>query len=351
MLKDLPQESDSLRGNVEMILDRLKPDAFLLYRCEGAVEPRRMLEAYDEAETIVAALSMDALLQQTGPRPTWSAEPMPIVRARFREHCDLPLAFDERRVVMVGHSRDVSWASFGAGGLVVPVDSQSILARTGSTVPAISAALELQLPSNSLQATLRASMRAFASAFQATTVGQFIASSVASLESLVGRDDPWTEKAQRLLQLASAEYETRFRELLAARHAFVHEARQPSSAASFLGQSAAAFVVQIWDRIARLPPTVCTLNDVLYLLRGTTGTRPLTLPVGAVERVDWIHKYASSTDPNEYHIRYVVGGRIHCANGRCGALVQGSAIRALDRYNAEVSCQGCGTKFAAFLRS
>ena len=116
----------SLLGNFNMIEARLAPDAYLLVRCEVPDSPG-YLQAYDNAETVLAALCIAVLLGAELWQDSWQQQPTPLYRARFKEACDLPLVFDEARVRLVGHSSWFSWLS-PSDHMLPPVPKQRLYA-------------------------------------------------------------------------------------------------------------------------------------------------------------------------------------------------------------------------------
>jgi hypothetical protein len=228
-LESLHGAASSLSSNVQMIRERLAPDSLLLYRCDSGVEAEAMFRAYDDADSIVAAVCMASLLRDNVEDPFRIIEPRPLFRARFREHCDLPLAFTGSRVLMAGHHGGLSWMSIGRHPTTVWWTAQEIDAVATAGPRVLGVVLTMRADATPIQAELIASMRALAMAFQATSIGQFVAAAVAAVENLVGADERWNVKADRLARLVGTAYRVRVEEVLNARHEFVHGARQPAA--------------------------------------------------------------------------------------------------------------------------
>ncbi len=299
LLANACRDNSSLSGNLEMLRRRLNPDSLLLVEYSGELDTWRVFEAYDDAETLIGAFNMLSLLEQ-GPADRWlGQEPAPIFRARYIEHCDLPIVIDRERLRMVGHTTGISWANLSPiGGK--PRHSDTLLALTENAPLMLRRALSRESQPNALQEELELAMRALTASFQATSIGQFIAGAVSSLESLLG--DTWAQREDRLRGLLPSAYHPRMEEILDARHEFVHAARQPSRDQGFLGQCALAMVVQVWTVIARMPQSYETKDDLWYRLRAFDGADSLALKHPGPDReLTWVHKYLVASHPDEYH--------------------------------------------------
>jgi hypothetical protein len=298
LLAKVCRDNSSLSGNIEMLRRRLQPDSILLVEYTGELDVWRVFEAYDDAETVVGALNILSLLEE---RPTsqWSGyDPAPIFRARYIEHCDLPLVIDSERLWMSGHSTGIRWLTIGPNG-VGSRPSETLLALAKKAPPVVQRALGRETQPNELQAELELAMRALTAAFQATTLGQFIASAMSSLESLLG--DKWGQRQARLHRMLPSVYHSRLEEILLARHEFVHAARQPARDRGFLGLSALALVVQVWTVIARMPQRYAIREDLWYRLRAfDTGDSFAVQHPGPDQDLTWVHKYLVPSRPKEW---------------------------------------------------
>lgn len=333
-----------------MIRKRLDPDAILLFRVEGAVEAARVFVAYDDAETVVSALNITSLLAERSLGPPWHDEPAPVFRARYKEHCDLPLAFDSERVWLSGHSSGIAWASVGDHGGVPRYTMDEFTRWAANTPPVVSRALRREPQPTELQRELELSMRALAVAMQATSVGQFVAAAVSSLETLLGDKKEWGHRIKRLKVLVESRYHSRVDEVIAARHEFVHAARQPGPALSFLGQVALAIAVQAWTKMALLRPSVETRKHLWDLLQPGGRSSAPVLPAGPDTRLVWVHKYLEPSHPNEYHMRFVINGRANCPGSQCGHLLGEEDIFEHSPTEWTFRCRRCGTVSKAKVR-
>jgi len=288
----------SLPGNIEMLRRRIAPDSILLGEYRGDLDAWRVFDAYDDAETLVGALNILSLLEERPPDQWSGDEPAPIFRARYIEHCDLPIVIDRERLRLVGHSTAFSWSTVGSPGRGSR-PSRSLLALASSAPAVIQRALLREAQPNSLQQELELATRALTAAFQATSLGQFIAGAVSSLESLLG--DSWADREDRLRILLPTAYHARFGEILETRHEFVHAARQPARDRGFLGLSALAMVVQVWTVIARMPQSYMTREDLWYRLRAfQTGDLLAVSHPGPDQHLTWVRKYLVASHPNEW---------------------------------------------------
>lgn len=349
LLDSVARDGESLRGNLAMIRERLNPDALLLYWFEDVIDAWRVFDTYDDAESIVGALNIASLLAERAPGPPWEEEPAPIFRARFKEHFDLPLALDSERLWLSGHSTGISWASVGDHGGVPKYSTETLMRQVAIAPPVVGRALRREEQPNELQQELECSMRALAAAFQSTSVGQFIASAISSVESLLG--DTWKKRVGRLRALLDNPYHARLDEVIAARHEFVHAARQPPLRDSFLAQAALAIVIQAWAKIALLPQSIETKQDLWDIVRTVGQPQMRPLPEGPDSRLTWVHKYLESTHPNEYHMRFVVNEHVNCPGSNCGRLLGTEGVIARNAMKWTIHCPHCDTRFDAVLRS
>jgi hypothetical protein len=351
----------SLLGNFNMIEARLAPDAYLVVRCE-VPDSTGYLQAYDNAETILAALCIAVLLaSELWPDP-WQQQPTPLYRVRFKEACDLPLVFDEARVRLVGHSSWFSWLS-PSDHMLPPVSKQHLFAAMANAPGVVGRILDGHGASNEADHLLTSSLRAMHSALQATTPGQLTANLVSAVELLFSAHDreQWFRRTARLKVVVGWAYWSRCEDVLAARHAFVHESAQPQE--SFLGHCALAMFVQAWfvfthllSRFGGQQPALDFLDQLVAAdLPRDRRTSDLTLeevdqlevlyrnvPLGPVRTMKWVHQYLVDVHPNDYHRRFVVGGRSSCAGERCGHILLQEHVVAREPGKQMFRCHICG---------
>lgn len=351
----------SLPGNFNMIEARLAPDAYLLVRCDVPDSPG-YLEAYDNAETLLAALCIAVLLGAELWPDQWQQQPTPLYRARFKEACDLPLVFDEARVRLVGHSSWFSWLS-PSDHTRPPVSKQRLYAAAANAPGVVDRILRGDGFSSDADHLLTSSLRAMHSALQATTPGQLTANLVSAAELLVSAQDreQWFRRKARLKVAIGSTYWSRCEDIFAARHAFVHESTQPTD--SFMGHCALAMFVQVWvvftDLLARFGEQQLALDYLDQLVaaapprdRRTSDLHPeevaqldasyRDVPLGPVRTLMWVHQYLVDVHPNEYLRHFVVGGRISCPGERCGHILLQEHVIAREPGVQVFRCHMCG---------
>jgi hypothetical protein len=324
---------DAVGGNIKMIEERIHPDAFLLVACDNPSAPAYR-ESYDRAESIIGAICITTLLAPEHREDTRQYSPRPLYWARAIEYCDLPLVFDEQRTRLSGHSSWFMWLSpdnAGIGGKSLEaIGHVEKLAMGGPAI--VKRILTGQACLDEADRRLEEGLRALHAGFQAASPGQFIANMVSAAEVVVARpDERWWQRANRLKVLTGPEYWTRIEELLAARHAYVHEARQPSAA--FLAHAALGLAVQVWevmhDLCARARDVSAVLDEIDALARKTSPrgltTRDLTrahrriveelytpLPRGPARRLYWLNHALTDVQPNDYYEKFVIFGEMLC---------------------------------------
>lgn len=358
-LQNIHDVNSSLSGNVETIRKRLNPQAFLLVKCSSEIKDsvQKLREAYHEGDGILSALCMASLFN---PLPlnakSYIIEPTPIFRARYLEACDLPLVFDEKHLHVTGHSSSVNWiTAIGSLGLI-PQTVTEFTSQAMGSFGVISKLLNGERISRR-EERLEAAMRALHAAFQATSIGQFIAESVSAVEQLIAKkDDPWKIKISRLRTVVGDEYSTRVDEIVKARHEYVHTAKQPEQ--DYLAQSALAMVVQAWAVVHELFEQIESIQDAIkyldccHLAQQTTSNNLNALrklcdgiAPGPVRGSYWTHKYLVDSPPNEYRKKYVVNGHVACpkCDNRCSSKECINDEGATKTYR----CNKCGEEWMA----
>jgi hypothetical protein len=343
------RDNSSLSGNLEMLRRRLNPDSIMLVEYKGELDPWRVFEAYDDAETLVGALNMLSLLEVRAPDPRLMVEPTPIFRARYIEHCDLPLVIDAERLWMSGHTT-FSWPGLADPYMDAARLSTEFFALSAHVPPVVQRALLREKQPNELQEELELSIRALTAAFQSTSLGQFVAGAVSSLESLLG--DTWAKREERLRSMLPGSYHFRLEQLLEARHEFVHAARQPPRDQGFLGLTALAMVVQVWTIIARMPQGYATREDLWYRLRAfENGDLFAAQHARPDQDLIWIHKYLVPTHPNHYQMQYVVRGTVYCSVPSCGQKLGQANVIVTSGTTQRLRCPSCANEFDATIHS
>jgi len=221
--------NSSVHGNFDPLRDRLRPNAYLLVECRNSAPPG-YLDAYDYAETILGALCVSSLSAPEDPAGTRQYGPRPIYWTRTPEYCDLPLVIDPDRVNLVGHSSPFAWFSSDSGTMVGRINTGEL---SGMIAAAPSVARDI-LGDAALgagwQQHMHAGARAVHAAFQAASHGQLIANMATVVEMLVNAKSKeyWSQRKSRLKVLVGPAYWTRVEQIMAARHDYAHEAKQPA---------------------------------------------------------------------------------------------------------------------------
>jgi hypothetical protein len=339
------RDNSSLSGNLDMLRQRLNPDSIMLVEYGGDLDAWRVFEAYDEAETLIGALNMVLLLERR-PADQWLGdEPAPIFRARYLEHCDLPMAIDRDGLWLAGHST-FSWAALQGPFPDNGRSTDNFLSLLKDAPPVIKTALQREKQPNELQLGLEAALRALTGAFQATSVGQFIAGAFSSIEWLLG--DNWSDREERLGAMLPTAYHSRLKELLEARHEFVHAARQPPRDQGFLGLCALSMVVQVWTVIARMPETYLSRADLWYCVRAfADGDAFADRHPGPDHELGWIHRYLVASHPSKYQTSFFVRGAVYCPNQGCGRKLGKDQIVSSNAKTLRLRCDNCAQEFEA----
>lgn len=356
----------SVYGNFDQLRDRLHPDAYLLVECKSPSAPD-YLDTYDHAETILGALCISTLLAPEDPAGTRQYVPRPIYRTRTLEYCDLPLVLDVDRLRLVGHSSPFMWLSPDRGSGATPLSSRELFAMT-SAAPSVARDILSGTPLvTDWQRRMRAGLRALHAAFQAASPGQFVANMATVAEVLVNAgNERWRRRLSRLKVLVGPVYWTRIEEIMAARHDYVHEARQP--AFGYLAFGALALAVHVWSVLHELyearGDTNSVLREIDHLATGdppadrktsnlsaadvaSLNARYASIPRGPLRRRYWINQALTDIHPNEYYQRFSVFGSVNCPG--CGALLkQQHQVR--HTPEAEVfACAACNRQTEALL--
>lgn len=355
-LQNMKLERDGLDRNIKHIRERLAPDALLLVR----YHKDEKLNVWDErkAESILSAISMALLLKSSRSEDRGArANPIRVFRSRYKELCDLPLSFDSKTVRSTGHTGRLGVVS--APDIFIDEDSISLselethIATCPSTINAVLSGKRL----NSREEKLHKAMRAIQAAFDTTTRGAFVASSVSAAELLVSSGTSnWSRFKSRLFMLTGKQYKKRIEEILDARHQYIHEAIQ--SLNDTMPFSALALSVQVWEVCHSLYDRIGNIQDAENFLDACDSlmkTESVELeaireesnriPEGPVERLHWIRKYLVSTHPNEYGRHYFIDGAINCAS--CGHINRIEQVIASDGNKKTIKCYKCSHEWEA----
>jgi hypothetical protein len=325
-LKEYYSHTGSVPGNIDQIKDRLSPDAFLVLRCFDPSAPA-LRAVYQRAEGLLGVICITTLLASEDPAGTRQYGPRPIYWTRTKEYCELPLVIDSERGRSVGHSSEFAWFSpddLGMNELMSIEQVHNLLATGPSLVPAVLGNLGL---TTKWQICLTDGARAIHAGFQATSAGQLIANMVSAAEVLVtlnGRE-PQRKRFSRIKVLTGPAYWTRVEQILAARHEYVHEAKQPPTGNLALG--ALGLAVHTWATLHEMfeagqdldqvlgtldalasadPPKHRTTNDLTPGEMSSLNARYSGIPRGPLRRLYWINQRLTDIDPNEYYERYAI---------------------------------------------
>ena len=268
--------TDSLQGNLSHIWNRLAPSSMLLVRY-GESE-RKSLWDERRAEQILAAINMLLLLSLDLVEGREQPAPRPVFRARYREYCDLPLAFDLERVRLAGHTSRM--------GLLVADDPlqlslDEIDAMVASGPEIIREVLGGTRSHDKRAQRLRDGMAGILGAFDTLTAGAFVSHLTGVAETLVdsksrsedGRSG-WDSKERRIKVLVGGEHDLAVKKVVECRHDYVHAFRQPDS--DVLPFIALAMAVQVWGNLFELYERFTNHEDVERLIDGAAIARKLS---------------------------------------------------------------------------
>jgi hypothetical protein len=215
---------------------------------------------------------------------------------------------------------------------------------------------------------MRAGARALHAAFQAASAGQFVANMATVAEMLVtaGSREYWWQRKARLKVLVGPSYWTRVEKIMAARHDYVHEARQPQL--GYLAFGALGLVVHTWSILHELfevraddgvvlseidllanadAPGNRTTNDLSAAQMASLSTRYAGIPRGPLRCRHWINQALTDVHPNAYYEQFSIFGSVSCPG--CGAFLR-EQHRVSRTSDAETFvCSACNRRTEALL--
>jgi hypothetical protein len=359
--------NSSVHGNFAVLRERLRPNAYLLVECVKPSAPG-YLDAYDYAETILGALCVSSLLAPEHPDGPRQYAPRPIYWTRTIEYCDLPLVIDVDRVRLNGHSGSFAWLSADGGALAKRISTSELFEIVAAAPSVARDMLGDGILGTSWQRRMHAGARALHAAFQAASPGQFIANMATVAELLIKARsrDSWWQRKSRLKVLVGPTYWTRVEEIMAARHDYVHEAKQPTF--EYLAFGALGLAVHTWSVLHELcevrgdidtvlaeidslanadPPKARTTSDLSSAQVASLNERYSSIPRGPLRRRHWINQGLTNVHPNAYYEQFSIFGSVSCPG--CGAyLTEPHRVGQTSETNIFI-CSACNRQIEALL--
>ncbi|MCI5111496.1 MAG: hypothetical protein MRY75_13165 [Marivita sp.] len=231
ILNSMLEDHAGFKGNLEMLIERLHPSCYLLFRRHiSDLNFLTWREIVHDAELVVAALNLVLLTQVRSDhygsdRDRVSRElPSPIWIPTAREHCELPIVFSRANLAMVGHSSYApNWQALEmiSGEPITNTLIRSIIERSDDFIRNI---FNRKGP-----AFLRNASRALVRSLNSPSIGNFNAQNLACLDILFGesgtvRWDSLKDYVNSICTDANPDDTTR---LFEARHEFVHRGLEP----------------------------------------------------------------------------------------------------------------------------
>ncbi|TPI79516.1 hypothetical protein [Mesorhizobium sp. B2-8-9] len=287
-IASLVKDQDSLRGNVEMLRERLKPDAFLIVRryLDFSDVRAAWLNVREQAQRIITALNLIFLRsplyeiklqngsdgQRMHPHPIWLTE--------VPEHPELPLVFLRDRLLVSGHHQTLSWTSWQM--LSGQRRSNADIDAAINAAPDIYKAL---LPGGNVQNSFESAARALMLSFNVASQGQFISSAVGSLDILFGENNSvrWSSMQDYVSTLCGSGSLPRVKSVFEGRHRFIHRHIEPTDPSSHLITVAvvAAAFIRWADMLARYKDRTASLDVLEAIGRLTRASRGNSAEVAA----------------------------------------------------------------------
>jgi hypothetical protein len=306
----LQPNNTSLLGNLERIVERLAPDALLFVRRFRTTDG---FEWDDEADDrIVAALSMAFLLSPDITPCADAPYPRAIFRSRYKEFCDLPLAFGRERVLAVGHTSRVGVLSVDRAKWNTRIDVAQI-DKTVESCPKIIQEVLRFGHLDSRESRLLDGLRIINSSFMGLSQGAMVSSLVSAAEVLVDSqagdsgiaDRAWQRRVARMRVAAGPDCWEVTNRLLEARHRFVHSGMQPPN--DLYPFAALALAVQVWGVVEELSRSLGNMQDAGALLdcvadalrlsaqnQTALSTVIVSIPAGPKAMLPWVNHHLTN---------------------------------------------------------
>jgi hypothetical protein len=327
-------------GNFAVLRDRLRPDAYLFVRAEEERPPNH-LDVYDYAETLLGSLCLVSLLAPEDPDGSRQYIPKPLYWIRIRESCDLPLVIGPNSTRIVGHSSAFTWLGPDEHSMDGSFSLDLIDDLIVSSPVVIQETLEGTPHVVEWKASLQATSRALHSGFQATSSGQLLANMATVAELLVNKEprEGWRTRIARLKVLTGPIYWTRVEAIMAARHEFIHAARQPTF--PYLAFGALGLAVHSWivmhelcethggrtaaleyldALVAAKPPKDHRTADLSPLALSDLKTLYERVPRGPLRTRHWLNQSLTDVAPNDYYTQFSIFGSTSCPE--CGHMLK-----------------------------
>lgn len=257
ILADAQGRNDSVRGNIDVIAERLAPSSLLLVR----YYPGQRTSVWDEvlATRVLAALNIALLLSDILTNPP---RPRPLFRARYAEYCDLPLAFDAEGTKSTGHT---SRLGLLAGDDLPRLHLDNVVVMIGDAPQVVRDVLQGKRL-DARQSRLAEGMVNILGAFETLSTGAFVSRLVSATECLLdahaeGGVKSWTRIEARLRATVKSKLVP---DLTQIRHEYVHAGLQPANDVASL--QALAMAVECWGVLEGLYTRISRHSDVEVLL-------------------------------------------------------------------------------------
>jgi hypothetical protein len=354
-------------GNIEMIVKRLNPDAFLMVSIDNPQQPDPVGRINQRVDSVLGALCLTALLTPENKEDRRQYSPRPLFWAKSSELCELPLIVSASAVMVSGHTGLLGWLSPDT----IHVAGGKSLARTTdlmAAIPSIPSTARAMLSGNPLQLwqePFAGIIKTLPAAFLVGSPAQCVANMVTLAEVCVtpSEDEKWTKRLARLKVITGCEYWTRVQEIVDARHCYVHHARPSADTVAF---SALALALQ----------TLCVMHDIAEQ-RGGLGkaikhldalmgagfptekkTHELTpgerkkldqtfadIPRGPLRKLYWLNHALTDIPWNNYYEDFVIFDEAFCK--KCGRLIGPEFLRKKSGGLQFYSCPKCRREICA----
>jgi hypothetical protein len=351
----------SVQGNVESIIKRLNPDAFLMVSLETPELADPVGRINRRVDSVLGALCLTALLTPEHKEDRKQYSPRPLFWAKTPENCELPLIVDRSCVKVSGHT-GMAWLSpdstgeAGGKSLGTVTSFVSAIDSAPSSVKAVLGGRKL----DGWQEPLAAILGNLHACFLVGSPAQCAANLISFAEVCVtpSKDELWQRRVNRLKILTGCEYWTRVQDVIEARHDYVHRSKQVADTVAF---SALALAVQTWCVMHELAERLGSLEIAIKFVENHVGpgfpgkkrTHELTkgervrvtascrdIPQGPLRKLYWINHALTDIPWNDYYERFVIFDEAFCK--KCARWVELQASKPITSGRQRYRCASCG---------